>query len=55
MTGDQSNLSGVTHSILHGFNYSPLEVPFPGWIMYGAFLNEVIAAEIVLRSLATGC
>ena len=40
MTGDQSNLSGVTHSILHGFNYSPLEVPFPGWIMYGAFLNE---------------
>lgn len=40
MTGDQSNLSGVTHSVLHGFNYSPPEVPFPGWIMYGAFLNE---------------
>ncbi|WP_347396286.1 glycosyl hydrolase [Parabacteroides leei] len=40
MTGDQSNLSGVTHSILHGFNYTPLEAPFPGWIMYGAFLNE---------------
>lgn len=40
MTGDQSNLSGVTHSILHGFNYSPLEVPFPGWVMYGTFLNE---------------
>ncbi len=40
ITGDQSNLSGVTHSILHGFNYSPLEVPFPGWIRYGAFFNE---------------
>ena len=40
VTGDQSNLSGVTHSILHGFNYSPLETPFPGWIRYGSFLNE---------------
>jgi hypothetical protein len=40
LTGDQSNLSGVTHSILHGFNYSPPEAPFPGWIRYGMFLNE---------------
>jgi hypothetical protein len=40
LVGDQSNLSGVTHSILHGFNYSPLEAPFPGWIRYGSFLNE---------------
>ena len=40
VTGDQSNLSGVTHSVLHGFNYSPLETPFPGWIRYGSFLNE---------------
>ena len=38
--GDQSNLSGVNHSILHGFNYSPLEAPFPGWIRYGTFFNE---------------
>jgi hypothetical protein len=38
--GDQSNLSGVNHSILHGFNYTPLEVPFPGWIRYGTFFNE---------------
>jgi hypothetical protein len=38
--GDQSNLSGVNHSVLHGFNYSPLEVPFPGWIRYGTFFNE---------------
>jgi hypothetical protein len=40
IVGDQSNLSGVTHSILHGFNYSPVETPFPGWIRYGTFLNE---------------
>lgn len=40
LTGDQSNLSGVTHSILHGFNYSPLEAPFPGWLRYGSFFNE---------------
>ncbi len=40
MTGDQSNLSGVTHSILHGFNYSPAEAPFPGWVQYGTYLNE---------------
>jgi hypothetical protein len=40
VTGDQSNLSGVNHSILHGFNYTPLEAPFPGWIRYGTFFNE---------------
>ncbi|GHT38409.1 glycosyl hydrolase family 2 [Bacteroidia bacterium] len=40
LTGDMSNLSGVNHSILHGFNYSPLEVPFPGWVRYGSFLSE---------------
>lgn len=40
VAGDQSNLSGVTHSILHGFNYSPPEIPFPGWVRYGAYFNE---------------
>ncbi|MBS0001154.1 MAG: hypothetical protein KFF73_19375 [Cyclobacteriaceae bacterium] len=40
VTGDQSNLSGVTHSVLHGFNYSPPEAPFPGWVQYGTFFNE---------------
>lgn len=40
ITGDQSNLSGVTHSVLHGFNYSPKDVPFPGWVRYGTFFNE---------------
>ncbi|WP_257087151.1 glycosyl hydrolase [Sphingobacterium sp. E70] len=37
---DQSALSGITHSVWHGFNYSPLEAPFPGWIQYGSFYNE---------------
>ena len=40
IAGDQSNISGVNHSILHGFNYSPPEAPFPGWIRYGAYFNE---------------
>lgn len=37
---DQSVISGISHSIFHGFNYSPPEVPFPGWIRYGAYYNE---------------
>jgi hypothetical protein len=40
ISGDMSNLSGVNHSILHGFNYTPPEAPFPGWIRYGMYLNE---------------
>jgi hypothetical protein len=38
--GDQSAITGVTHSIFHGFNYSPPEAPYPGWIRYGGFFNE---------------
>ncbi len=38
--GDQSAVSGVTHSVFHGFNYSPPEAPYPGWIRYGAYYNE---------------
>lgn len=40
VAGDQSNLSGVNHSVLHGFNYSPKEAAFPGWVRYGAYINE---------------
>jgi len=40
IAGDQSNISGVNHSILHGFNYSPPDVAFPGWIRYGTFYSE---------------
>lgn len=38
--GDQSAISGVTHSVFHGFNYSPPEAPYPGWIRYGCYYNE---------------
>jgi hypothetical protein len=37
---DQSTISGITHSVLHGFNYSPPDAPWPGWIRYGAYYNE---------------
>jgi hypothetical protein len=38
--GDQSAITGVTQSIFHGFNYSPPEAPYPGWIRYGGYYNE---------------
>lgn len=37
---DQAIMSGITHSIWHGFNYSPPETPFPGWVQYGSYYNE---------------
>ncbi len=40
VAGDQSTLSGVTHPVFHGFNYSPPYAPFPGWIRYGSYINE---------------
>lgn len=40
LAGDQSMLTGVTHSVLHGFNYSPLDAPFPGWVRYGTYFSE---------------
>jgi len=38
--GDQSAITGATHSVFHGFNYSPPEAPYPGWIRYGGYFNE---------------
>ncbi len=40
IAGDQSTISGVTHPVFHGFNYSPPEAPFPGWIRWGGYFNE---------------
>ena len=37
---DQSIMSGITHSVWHGFNYSPPAAPYPGWIQYGTYYNE---------------
>ncbi len=40
VASDQSVMSGVTHAVFHGFNYSPREAAFPGWVRYGTFFNE---------------
>ncbi len=40
ITGDLSTISGVTQPVFHGFNYSPADAPYPGWIRYGCFFNE---------------
>ncbi|SHF97617.1 alpha-L-rhamnosidase [Mariniphaga anaerophila] len=37
---DMSIMSGITHSVWHGFNYSPAEAPFPGWVQYGSYYSE---------------
>jgi hypothetical protein len=38
--GDQSNVSGVNHSVLHGYNYSPERAEFPGWVQFGTYFSE---------------
>ena len=40
IAGDQSTISGVTQPVFHGFNYSPKDAAFPGWITYGGYFNE---------------
>jgi hypothetical protein len=40
VAADQSVISGTTHPIFHGFNYSPVNADYPGWIIYGTFMNE---------------
>jgi hypothetical protein len=40
VAADQSILSGMTHPIFHGFNYSPANADYPGWVIYGTFINE---------------
>lgn len=37
---DMNFVGGINHSVLHGFNYNPPDVPFPGWIRYGAYFSE---------------
>ena len=40
VAADQSIISGATHPIFHGFNYSPINADYPGWVIYGTFMNE---------------
>jgi len=37
---DMNFITGINHTVLHGFNYSPPEAGFPGWIRYGAYFSE---------------
>ncbi len=37
---DYNFIMGINHSVLHGFNYSPLSAGFPGWVRYGAYFSE---------------
>lgn len=37
---DMNFITGINHSILHGFNYSPVYAGFPGWVRYGTFFSE---------------
>jgi len=40
IVGDRSNLSGVNHSIMHGFNYSPPQDDLVGWIKFGTYFSD---------------
>jgi hypothetical protein len=37
---DMNFITGMNHTVLHGFNYSPPEAGFPGWVRYGAYFSE---------------
>ncbi len=37
---DMNFITGMNHSVLHGFNYSPTEAGFPGWVRYGTYFSE---------------
>jgi hypothetical protein len=37
---DINFITGMNHTVLHGFNYSPPEAGFPGWMRYGAYFSE---------------
>ncbi len=37
---DMNFITGMNHSVLHGFNYSPKNAGFPGWVRYGSYFSE---------------
>lgn len=37
---DMNFITGMNHSVLHGYNYSPPEAGFPGWVRYGTYFSE---------------
>jgi hypothetical protein len=40
LADDMNFITGITHTVLHGYNYSPPEAGFPGWIRFGTYFNE---------------
>lgn len=37
---DMNFITGMNHAVLHGYNYSPTEAGFPGWVRYGSYFSE---------------
>lgn len=37
---DLNIITGINHLVLHGWNYSPPEAGFPGWIRFGTYFSE---------------
>lgn len=37
---DMALVCGATHGVLHGYNYSPPDVPFPGIVRFGTYFSE---------------
>lgn len=37
---DINVVTGINHHVVHGFNYSPPEVGYPGWIRFGTYFSE---------------
>lgn len=37
---DINIIMGINHLVLHGYNYSPPEAGFPGWVQFGTYFNE---------------
>lgn len=37
---DATLIAGLNHPILHGFNYTPPDAGFPGWVRFGSYLND---------------
>ena len=40
MGSDMNATTGITHSVWHGFNYSPPSAGFPGWVQYGSYYSD---------------
>ncbi len=37
---DMNFITGMNHAVLHGYNYSPPEAGFPGWVRFGAYYSD---------------